>query len=119
MRDLGIIHQLGHPQYDDADLDITVIFPSEQLLVARVQEGVLAADGELFSFIGYNTGPERFEPHRGRRHRPRAVAEEERADLARCSPRLDLSAISPVGPIQRAIASEAFRPFRSPWRRMS
>ncbi len=75
-----IIHQLKYP-HDDADLDINVIFPIERLQ-ELVQEGVLGGlTANFFSFIGYNMDPERFE-RTVAADIARAVAEEERADLA-------------------------------------
>lgn len=75
-----IIHQLKYP-HDDADLDINVIFPIERLqeLVAEGTLGGLTPN--FFSFIGYNMDPERFE-RTVAADIARAVAEEERADLA-------------------------------------
>lgn len=79
-----IIHQLKYP-HDDADLDVNVIFPIERLQELS-EEGVI---GELtpnfFSFIGYNMDPERFEATVVK-DIARAVAEEERADIALLAP---------------------------------
>ena len=79
-----IIHQLKYP-HDDADRDINVIFP-----ITRLQE--LAGEGiiggltkNFFSFIGYNMDPEKFEATVAEGI-ARAVAEEERADIALLAP---------------------------------
>ena len=79
-----IIHQLKYP-HDDADLDISIIFPIERLQ-ELVEEGRLGGlTPNFFSFIGYNMDPEKFE---------RTVAEgiaeavvgEERDDCALLAP---------------------------------
>ena len=55
-----VIHQLKYP-HDDADKDINVIFPIERLQ-ELVDEGVIGGlTRNLFSFIGYNMDPGRFE----------------------------------------------------------
>jgi len=78
------IHQLKYP-HDDADLDINVIFPIERLqeLVSDGLVGSLTTN--LFSFIGYNMDPERFEQTVAR-DIAEAVVSEEKADAALLAP---------------------------------
>src|SRR5882724_4525005 len=79
-----IIHQLKYP-HDDADLDINVIFPIERLQ-ELVAEGVLGSlTVNLFSFIGYNMDPERFE-QTVVRDIAEVVVSEEKADAALLAP---------------------------------
>ena len=79
-----IIHQLKYP-HDDADLDINVIFPIERLQ-ELCQEGRLGGlTPNLFSFIGYNMNPEKFE-RTVADGIAEAVVEEERADCALLAP---------------------------------
>ena len=79
-----IIHQLKYP-HDDADLDINVIFPIERLQ-DLASEGMIGGLTEnLFSFIGYNMDPERFERTLAA-DIARAVCEEEHADIALLAP---------------------------------
>lgn len=55
-----VIHQLKYP-YDDADLDINVIFPIERLQDLKTDGTIGGLTQSFFSFIGYNMDPERFE----------------------------------------------------------
>ena len=79
-----IIHQLKYP-HDDADLDINVIFPIERLQ-ELCEAGVLGGlTANLFSFIGYNMDPEKFE-RTVAADIAEAVVEEEHADCALLAP---------------------------------
>lgn len=79
-----IIHQLKYP-HDDADLDVNVIFPIERLQELSAEGVIGSLTPNFFSFIGYNMDPERFET-KVAREIARAVAEEERADVALLAP---------------------------------
>ena len=78
-----IIHQLKYP-HDDADLDINVIFPIERLQDLAAEGIIGGLTRNLFSFIGYNMDPERFEQTVAA-DIARAVCEEE-ADVALLAP---------------------------------
>ena len=83
-RDELIIHQLKYP-HDDADLDISIIFPIERLQ-ELVEEGRLGGlTPNFFSFIGYNMDPEKFE-RTVAEGIAEAVVQEEHADCALLAP---------------------------------
>ena len=79
-----IIHQLKYP-HDDADLDVNVIFPVERLQELAAERVIGELTPNFFSFIGYNMDPERFETTVAH-DVAKAVAEEERADVALLAP---------------------------------
>jgi D-proline reductase (dithiol) PrdB len=79
-----IIHQLKYP-HDDADLDVNVIFPIERLQELAAEGTIGELTPNFFSFIGYNMDPERFEATVAH-DIAKAVAEEERADVALLAP---------------------------------
>jgi D-proline reductase (dithiol) PrdB len=79
-----IIHQLKYP-HDDADLDINVIFPIERLQELCAEGRLAKLTPNLFSFIGYNMDPEKFE-RTVAVGIAEAVVQEERADCALLAP---------------------------------
>jgi len=79
-----IIHQLKYP-HDDADLDINVIFPIQRLQELARERIIGGLTTNFFSFIGYNMDPEKFEATVAEGI-ARAVADEERADIALLAP---------------------------------
>jgi D-proline reductase (dithiol) PrdB len=79
-----IIHQLKYP-HDDADMDINVIFPITRLQELAGERIIGGLTKNFFSFIGYNMDPEKFEATVAEGI-ARAVAEEERADIALLAP---------------------------------
>ena len=55
-----VIHQIKYP-HDDANRDINVIFPIERLQDLVMEKTIGSLTSNLFSFVGYNMDPERFE----------------------------------------------------------